>query len=85
VPASTPSLHKPVLVLRDNTERPEGVDAGTLKVVGTSLDNVYKETKQLLEDQQAYQCMCNAKNPYGFTISVWIFSITHALIGLLIF
>lgn len=60
-----PSLHKPVLVLRDNTERPEGVDAGILKVVGTSLDNVYKETKQLLEDQQAYQCMCNAKNPYG--------------------
>ena len=60
-----PSLHKPVLVLRDNTERPEGVDAGTLKVVGTSLDNVYKETKRLLEDQQAYQRMCNAKNPYG--------------------
>ncbi len=60
-----PSLHKPVLVLRDNTERPEGVDAGTLKVVGTSLDNVYKETKHLLEDQQAYQRMCNAKNPYG--------------------
>lgn len=60
-----PSLHKPVLVLRDNTERPEGVDAGTLKVVGTSLDNVYNETKHLLEDQQAYQRMCNAKNPYG--------------------
>lgn len=60
-----PSLHKPVLVLRDNTERSEGVDAGTLKVVGTSLDNVYKETKHLLEDQQAYQRMCNAKNPYG--------------------
>ena len=60
-----PSLHKPVLVLRDNTERPEGVDAGTLKVIGTSLDNVYKETKRLLEDQQAYQRMCNAKNPYG--------------------
>lgn len=60
-----PSLHKPVLVLRDNTERPEGVDAGTLKVVGTSLDNVYNETKHLLKDQQAYQRMCNAKNPYG--------------------
>lgn len=60
-----PSLHKPVLVLRDNTERPEGVDAGALKVVGTSLDNVYNETKHLLEDQQAYQRMCNAKNPYG--------------------
>lgn len=60
-----PSLHKPVLVLRDNTERPEGVDAGTLKVVGTSLDNVYNETKHLLEDQQAYQRMCNAKNRYG--------------------
>lgn len=60
-----PSLHKPVLVLRDNTERPEGVDAGTLKVVGTSLDNVYNETKHLLEDQQSYQRMCNAKNPYG--------------------
>lgn len=60
-----PSLHKPVLVLRDNTERPEGVEAGTLKVVGTSMNNVYKETKKLLEDKNLYKSMSEANNPYG--------------------
>lgn len=60
-----PSLHKPVLVLRDNTERPEGVEVGTLKVVGTSMNNVYKETKKLLEDKNLYKSMSEANNPYG--------------------
>lgn len=60
-----PSLHKPVLVLRDKTERPEGVEAGTLKVVGTSMNNVYKETKKLLEDKNLYKSMSESNNPYG--------------------
>ncbi|MDN3185244.1 non-hydrolyzing UDP-N-acetylglucosamine 2-epimerase [Enterococcus faecalis] len=60
-----PSLGKPVLVLRDTTERPEGVAAGTLKLVGTSKATVYKEVKDLLENQELYTKMANAKNPYG--------------------
>ncbi len=60
-----PSLGKPVLVLRDTTERPEGIDAGTLKLVGTNDDDIYKETKKLLTDKKAYEKMSHASNPYG--------------------
>ncbi|EHJ07161.1 non-hydrolyzing UDP-N-acetylglucosamine 2-epimerase [Staphylococcus simiae] len=60
-----PSLHKPVLVLREVTERPEGVEAGTLKVVGTEQHNVYDATKQLIENDKLYQQMSQAQNPYG--------------------
>lgn len=60
-----PSLHKPVLVLRDSTERPEGVEAGTLSVIGTNEDSVYEETKRLLDDKQLYKHMSEANNPYG--------------------
>lgn len=60
-----PSLNKPVLVLRDVTERPEGVTAGTLKVVGTDFDNVYKSTTEILENQMIYDQMALTQNPYG--------------------
>ena len=60
-----PSLGKPVLVLRDTTERPEGIEAGTLKLVGTSEEKVYEETKKLLEDKKEYEKMRKASNPYG--------------------
>ena len=60
-----PSLGKPVLVLRDTTERPEGVAAGTLKLVGTKPDIVAKEFKRLLTDNICYQHMSRAVNPYG--------------------
>ena len=60
-----PSLGKPVLVMRDTTERPEGVEAGTLKLVGTNEDVIYKETNLLLNDEVAYQKMARAENPYG--------------------
>ncbi|MEY8260477.1 UDP-N-acetylglucosamine 2-epimerase (non-hydrolyzing) [Oscillospiraceae bacterium 50-60] len=60
-----PSLGKPVLVMRDTTERPEGIAAGTLKLVGTREDAIYKAFKQLLTDQQAYENMSKASNPYG--------------------
>lgn len=60
-----PSLGKPVLVLRDTTERPEGVSAGTLKVIGTTFDSVLKETKNLLENKDEYIKMSKASNPYG--------------------
>lgn len=60
-----PALGKPVLVMRDTTERPEGVEAGTLKLVGTQEDTVYEETKKLLTDKESYQAMCRAVNPYG--------------------
>lgn len=65
VQEEAPSLGKPVLVLRDTTERPEGVKAGTLKLVGTQVDKVREEMLRLLEDQKAYDAMANAKNPYG--------------------
>ena len=65
VQEEAPSLGKPVLVLRDTTERPEGIEAGTLKLVGTSEEAVYKETKKLLTDKKAYAEMSEAKNPYG--------------------
>lgn len=60
-----PSLGKPVLVLRDTTERPEGIEAGTLKLVGTNKDVIYEETKKLLTDEAYYASMSEAKNPYG--------------------
>lgn len=60
-----PSLGKPVLVLRDTTERPEGIKAGTLKLVGTNSEIVYKETMRLLTDHDEYERMSKASNPYG--------------------
>ena len=60
-----PSLGKPVLVMRDTTERPEGIAAGTLKLVGTDEDVIYKNFKELLENEEAYHAMAHAENPYG--------------------
>jgi UDP-N-acetylglucosamine 2-epimerase (non-hydrolysing) len=60
-----PSLGKPVLVLRDTTERPEAIDAGTVKLIGTDRDRVYGETRRLLTDEGEYRRMANACNPYG--------------------
>lgn len=60
-----PALGIPVLVLRDTTERPEGVEAGTLKLVGSGEEEVYAETKRLLTDPAAYRAMACAANPYG--------------------
>ena len=65
VQEEAPSLGVPVLVLRDTTERPEGVLAGTLKVVGTEKDNVIREVEKLLDDEEEYLLMAQAKNPYG--------------------
>ncbi|MCH4171758.1 MAG: UDP-N-acetylglucosamine 2-epimerase (non-hydrolyzing) [Lactobacillus sp.] len=65
VQEEAPSLGKPVLVLRDTTERPEGVTAGTLKLVGTDPEKVHAAMLDLLDDQAAYDKMANAKNPYG--------------------
>ncbi|MBV7391180.1 non-hydrolyzing UDP-N-acetylglucosamine 2-epimerase [Enterococcus alishanensis] len=65
VQEEAPSLGIPVLVLRDTTERPEGIKAGTLKLVGTNQATVYQETMRLLEDPIAYQKMSEATNPYG--------------------
>jgi len=60
-----PSLGKPVLVMRDTTERPEGIAAGTLKLVGTNEETIYKEFKNLLEKPDEYAKMSKASNPYG--------------------
>ncbi len=60
-----PSLGKPVLVMRNTTERPEGVAAGTLRLVGTKEENIYKEIKNLLINEKEYQKMSRAVNPYG--------------------
>ena len=65
VQEEAPSLGKPVLVLRDTTERPEGVDAGTLKLVGTDEKNIYDKTRLLLTNKEAYNRMSKASNPYG--------------------
>lgn len=65
VQEEAPSLGVPVLVLRDTTERPEGIAAGTLKLAGTDEEQVYRLTKELLTDQQAYDAMAHAANPYG--------------------
>ena len=60
-----PSLGKPVLVMRDTTERPEGIAAGTLKLVGTEEETIYAAFRQLLDDRTAYEAMAHAANPYG--------------------
>lgn len=60
-----PSLGKPVLVMRDTTERPEGIKAGTLKLVGTDEEVIYNNFKELLENSEAYNAMAHASNPYG--------------------
>lgn len=60
-----PSLGKPVLVMRDTTERPEGIAAGTLKLVGTNEEDIYRNFKELLENKTAYDAMAHAANPYG--------------------
>ena len=60
-----PSLGKPVLVMRDTTERPEGVEAGTLRLVGTEEDTIYREFSRLLDDPAEYGAMSHASNPYG--------------------
>lgn len=60
-----PSLGVPVLVTRTTTERPEGIEAGTLKLVGVDQDTIYKEIYALLTDQKLYKNMCRAENPYG--------------------
>ena len=60
-----PSLGKPVLVMRDTTERPEGIAAGTLKLVGTDEETIYKEFSRLLSDKNEYNAMSRASNPYG--------------------
>ncbi|OQQ73995.1 UDP-N-acetylglucosamine 2-epimerase (non-hydrolyzing) [Ligilactobacillus salivarius] len=65
VQEEAPSLGKPVLVLRDTTERPEGVEAGTLKLVGTESEKVKEEMEELLDNDAEYQRMAQAKNPYG--------------------
>lgn len=60
-----PSLGKPVLVMRDTTERPEGIAAGTLKLVGTEKETIYKEFSRLLPDKNEYEAMSKASNSYG--------------------
>lgn len=60
-----PSLGKPVLVMRDTTERPEGITAGTLRLVGTDEKTIYQNFTELLENQNAYNAMAHATNPYG--------------------
>lgn len=60
-----PSLGKPVLVMRNTTERPEGIAAGTLKLVGTDEDTIYENFKLLLENREVYKAMAHASNPYG--------------------
>lgn len=60
-----PSLGKPVLVMRDTTERPEGIAAGTLKLVGTEEEVIYRSFKELLDNEETYKRMSNASNPYG--------------------
>jgi UDP-N-acetylglucosamine 2-epimerase (non-hydrolysing) len=65
VQEEAPAFGLPVLVLRDTTERPEGVTAGTAKLVGTNEQIIYAEAHRLLSDQAAYRSMANAVSPYG--------------------
>ena len=65
VQEEAPSLGKPVLVMRDTTERPEGIAAGTARLVGANADTIIRETSRLLEDPAAYRAMAEAVNPYG--------------------
>jgi UDP-N-acetylglucosamine 2-epimerase (non-hydrolysing) len=65
VQEEAPSLGKPVLVMRDTTERPEAVTAGTVKLIGTNAEDIYQEASTLLLDESAYRAMAAAVNPYG--------------------
>jgi UDP-N-acetylglucosamine 2-epimerase (non-hydrolysing) len=65
VQEEAPGLGKPVLVMRENTERPEAVEAGTVKLIGTDEERVVSEVRTLLDDPEAYAAMANAVNPYG--------------------
>ena len=65
VQEEAPALGKPVLVMRETTERPEGVEAGTAKLVGTDADTIVRETERLLDDEAAYSAMARAHNPFG--------------------
>lgn len=65
VQEEAPSLGKPVLVMRETTERPEAVGAGTVRLVGTDSDLIFQEVSKLLDDQEAYEAMSHAHNPYG--------------------
>jgi UDP-N-acetylglucosamine 2-epimerase (non-hydrolysing) len=65
VQEEAPSLGKPVLVMRDTTERPEGVEAGTALLIGPRADSIVEHTARLLDDREAYRAMANAVNPYG--------------------
>lgn len=65
VQEEAPSLGKPVLVLRENTERPEAVDAGTVRLIGAQYENIVAEAKKLIDDQAHFDSMANAVNPYG--------------------
>lgn len=65
VQEEAPGLAKPVLVMRETTERPEGVDAGTVKLVGTQVESIVNEVSRLLTDSSAYAAMAQARNPYG--------------------
>jgi UDP-N-acetylglucosamine 2-epimerase (non-hydrolysing) len=60
-----PSLGKPILVLREKTERPEAVQAGTVKLVGTSREDIVRHAAELLENQESYEAMARVHNPYG--------------------
>ena len=60
-----PGFGKPVLVMRETTERPEALKAGTVKLVGTDYDKIIKEVSKLLDDQEYYNSMSKAVNPYG--------------------
>jgi UDP-N-acetylglucosamine 2-epimerase (non-hydrolysing) len=65
VQEEAPALGKPVLVMRETTERPEGVAAGTARLVGTDEEAIVRETERLLDDPRAYEAMARAHNPYG--------------------
>jgi len=65
VQEEAPALGKPVLVLRDETERPEAVDAGVVKLVGPNYELIVRETQRLLDDKSAYQAMARGVSPYG--------------------
>jgi UDP-N-acetylglucosamine 2-epimerase (non-hydrolysing) len=66
-----PSLHKPVLVLRDVTERPEAIVAGAAKLIGTDADRIYSETVGLIEKPERYYPMSTVKSPYGDGHASW--------------
>jgi UDP-N-acetylglucosamine 2-epimerase (non-hydrolysing) len=65
VQEEAPSLGKPVLVMRNTTERPEAIEAGTVKLVGTNIDKITQEAQILLDSSSAYKVMSQAHNPYG--------------------